>query len=475
MPELPEVETIRRTLEPRLVGKTIDRVDVHCDRIIHGLEPAAFCARLAGRTIASLGRFGKYLFFVFDDVSLVSHLRMEGKYFLKPGEDPVVKHEHVVFRFTDGSSLRYHDTRKFGTMELVPKGQELRLKAIEAMGPEPASPAFSGAYLARRGNTAARPVKSFLLDQNIVAGLGNIYVDETLFRAAVHPETIAKHLFRAEWDRIALAAKQVIERAVSDGGTTIRSYVSSLGVSGMFQTELKVHMQKGKPCPTCGTTVVKTVVGGRGTYYCPRCQVKKPGKGLVVGLTGGIASGKSAVERLFRKAGFPVLDADAVYKDLSKSGKVLYNDIVAAFGSGILGETGEIDRAKLGAIVFRDAAARGRLNAIAHPAVRAAMLSWIETQKQKGAELIVASVPLLFEAGFETFCDATVSLWCPPRIQLERLMKRNGFTREEALRRIGAQMPLKEKCRKATHQIDNAGTRKQLHEEFEAVLRTLRS
>ncbi|MDP3130659.1 MAG: dephospho-CoA kinase [Bacillota bacterium] len=192
-------------------------------------------------------------------------------------------------------------------------------------------------------------------------------------------------------------------------------------------------------------------------------------------MTGGIASGKSAVQRLFRKAGYPVLDADAVYKDLSKSGKVLYNDIVAAFGSGIQDAFGEIDRAVLAKIVFQDGAARERLNAIAHPAVRAAMLAWIEDQKRQGAELVVASVPLLFEAGFETFCDATIAIWCPPRIQLQRLMKRNGFTREEALRRIGAQMPLKEKCRKATHQIDNAGTRRKLHEEFITVLAILRS
>jgi len=475
MPELPEVETIRKALGPIIAGKTISAVEIRCDRIVRGLEPAAFAARLKGQRVQSLGRFGKYLFFRFDDVTLVSHLRMEGKYFVMTVGDPVAKHEHVVFDFTDGTSLRYHDTRKFGTMELVPRGSEMRLPAIDAMGPEPSSPAFSGAYLARRGGKSARPVKAFLLDQNIVSGLGNIYVDETLSRAQIHPATIAKRLVRREWDRVAAAAKAVIAGAVEDGGTTIRSYVSSLGVTGRFQTELAVHMQKGKPCRTCGTPIVKTVVGGRGTYFCPHCQVEKPGKGFVIGLTGGIASGKSAVERLFRKAGIPVSDADAVYKDLSKKGKVLYNEVIAAFGGSIVGEDGEIDRAALGRIVFGDSVARGRLNAIAHPRVREAMLAWIAEERKNGADYVVASVPLLFEAGFDAFCDATVAVWCPPRMQAERLMKRDGMTRPEALRRIGAQMPLKQKTRLATYRIDNTGTRKDLLAEFDGVLASIRS
>ncbi|MFA5006076.1 MAG: DNA-formamidopyrimidine glycosylase [Candidatus Izemoplasmatales bacterium] len=475
MPELPEVETIKRTLAPALVGRTIASVTVRCDRIVHGATPAEFAARLQGQTVRALGRFGKYLFFTLDDITLVSHLRMEGKYFLKPAADPYEKHEHVVFDFTDGGSLRYHDTRKFGTMEIVPKGTEKHLRAIEAMGPEPASPAFSGAYLARKGGASARPVKSFLLDQRIVSGLGNIYVDETLGRSRIHPETLARHLIRSEWNAVAAAAKAVVAQAVEDGGTTIRSYVSSLGVTGRFQTELVVHMRKGLPCHACGTPIVKTVVGGRGTYLCPRCQVVKPGKGLVVGLTGGIASGKSTVGRLFRKAGIAVLDADVVYKDLSKPGNVLYNDIIGAFGEGILAADGSIDRAKLGAVVFADAAARERLNALSHPAVRTAMLAWIDARKAGGDEIIVASVPLLFEAGFDSFCDVTVAVWCPPRIQLERLMKRNGLSRADALRRIGAQMPLKQKSLRATHTIDNADGRKALAESFTTTLALIRS
>jgi formamidopyrimidine-DNA glycosylase len=389
--------------------------------------------------------------------------------------EPAGKHEHLVFTFTDGTTLRYHDTRKFGTMEIVPKGTEMTIPAIAEMGPETSSPTFSSRYLARVGGRSSRPVKSLLLDQKIVSGLGNIYVDETLARAGVHPATQARHLVPQEWDSVVVAARAVIDEAIVQGGTTIRSYVSSLGVSGRFQTELMVHARAGLPCRKCGTPIVKTVVGGRGTYYCPSCQEVKTGKGFVIGLTGGIASGKTAVERLFLKAGIPVSDADRVYKDLSKKGKVLYNEIVHEFGERILRADGEIDFRALGGIVFADPAARSRLNAIAHPRVRESLLSWIADRRREGADDIVVSVPLLFEAGFESFCDATIAVWCSPRIQIERLVARDAISRQEALKRVGAQTPLKLKCARADHVIDNSGTRKELRSEFESVLRLLRS
>ena len=275
MPELPEVETIRATLSENLVGRTIAKVEVFYDKIIHGMTPADFCARLAGQTVRSMGRYGKYLFFQFDSITLVSHLRMEGKYFLKPGTEPREKHEHVIFTLADHDTLRYHDTRKFGTMEIVPRGEERQAASLKTMGPEPFDPGFDGKYLSRRAGESRRAVKSWLLDQTVVSGLGNIYVNEVLFLSQVHPETRVCDLKKKDFSRLAEASRAVLKKAVDLGGTTIRTYYSSLGVTGRFQNELNVHDRKGLPCPVCKTPVDKIQVGGRGTYYCPHCQPKK--------------------------------------------------------------------------------------------------------------------------------------------------------------------------------------------------------
>jgi formamidopyrimidine-DNA glycosylase len=222
-----------------------------------------------------IGRFGKFLFFRFSTITLISHLRMEGKYFLKHSFELIAKHEHVIFHFTDGTSLRYHDTRKFGTMELVEPGNEFLMPNILLMGPEPFDNQFNLSYLKSRIKSSIRPIKSFLLDQNNVSGLGNIYVDEVLFLSRVHPETQVKNLSDSEILKIIDSTQAVINKAIELGGTTIRSYLSSLGITGRFQNELNVHLRALKPCIICNTPIIKIKVGGRGTYICPTCQKRK--------------------------------------------------------------------------------------------------------------------------------------------------------------------------------------------------------
>jgi formamidopyrimidine-DNA glycosylase len=275
MPELPEVETIRATLSEHIIGKTFSRVDFHYSKILQNPDPETFSATIVGQTIRQMGRYGKYLFFILDRNTLISHLRMEGKFFVKPEEAPLEKHEHVVFHFTDGETLRYHDTRKFGTMELVPLGCERGAKGLCHMGLEPFDESFGGPYLQTHAHGSVRPVKSWLLDQTVISGLGNIYVNEVLFRCHLHPETPVRALKAEDFDRLADASRVVLAQAIELGGTTIRTYYSSLGVTGRFQNELCVHDKKGEPCPLCSTPIAKIQVGGRGTYYCPHCQQKK--------------------------------------------------------------------------------------------------------------------------------------------------------------------------------------------------------
>ncbi|MFA5697140.1 MAG: DNA-formamidopyrimidine glycosylase [Candidatus Izemoplasmatales bacterium] len=275
MPELPEVETIRATLKQAVVGKTIARVDVYYDKIIHGISSKDFQIKLVRQTIRNLDRYGKYLFFILDDYTLISHLRMEGKFFLKSDADPIDKHEHIVFVFTDHTSMRYHDTRKFGTMELVPVGDERKSKSIISLGLEPFNDSFTIAYLQAKIKKSCRPIKSVLLDQTIVCGLGNIYVNEILWRCQINPEMKAFHLTNADWGCLIDASRLVLKQAIAAGGTTVRTYYSSLGVAGRFQNELKVHGKEGKPCAVCQTLIAKIKVGGRGTFYCPTCQKKR--------------------------------------------------------------------------------------------------------------------------------------------------------------------------------------------------------
>jgi len=275
MPELPEVETVKASLKNLIVGKTINHVIVKYDKIIQNISTEMFQSQLEGQTLHDIGRFGKYLFFHFDQVTLISHLRMEGKYFIKPIDDSIEKHEHIIFVFTDGTSLRYHDTRKFGTMELVPLGEQLYSKSLTRMGLEPFDNLFTVTYLQSKIKKSVRPLKSFLLDQNNVSGLGNIYVDEVLFMAKLHPETQVCELSTLELQRVVDASIKVLTKAVELGGTTIRSYLSSLGVTGRFQNELHVHMRQAENCHVCNTPIIKMKVGGRGTYLCPTCQKRK--------------------------------------------------------------------------------------------------------------------------------------------------------------------------------------------------------
>ncbi|HLO10950.1 MAG TPA: DNA-formamidopyrimidine glycosylase [Pseudoneobacillus sp.] len=273
MPELPEVETIRRTLENLVLNKTIKNVSINWPKMIKNpTEATQFTDALKGQTILEISRRGKFLIFYTDDYALVSHLRMEGKYAVYPKSEPLDKHTHVIFHFTDGTELRYKDVRKFGTMHLYKKGTELDVSPLKDLGPEPFTEDFTVEYLSEKLQKTNRKIKPTLLDQKIVVGLGNIYVDEALFRSRIHPETIASTLNFNQLLTLHEEIVRTLSEAVQKGGSTIRSYVNSQGEIGMFQLELFVYGRKGESCTNCGKQLEKTVVGGRGTHFCPNCQ-----------------------------------------------------------------------------------------------------------------------------------------------------------------------------------------------------------
>jgi formamidopyrimidine-DNA glycosylase len=273
LPELPEVETIRKTLKKLVVNKTIKDITVYWPKIIKNpLEVEQFVDALIGETIIDVGRRGKFLLIYTGNFALVSHLRMEGKYGLYSKDEPFDKHTHVLFHFTDGTELRYRDVRKFGTMHLYKKGDEFLTEPLIGLGPEPFSDEFTIEFLEKKLVKTNRKIKTALLDQKVFVGLGNIYVDEALFRAGIHPERLANTLNKNEITLLHREIVATLSEAVKKGGSTIRSYVNSQGEIGMFQLELYAYGRKGEECKRCGTPLEKTTVGGRGTHYCPHCQ-----------------------------------------------------------------------------------------------------------------------------------------------------------------------------------------------------------
>ena len=266
MPELPEVETVRQTLKNFIIGKQIKEIEIPYDQIIVG-DAETFASELQGQTINDIDRVGKYLIFILDNDAFVSHLRMEGKYNIVTSEESYSKHEHVIFKFTDGSELRYHDTRKFGRMKLVSKSDYKKETPLSKLGDEPWDADVTEVY--NRINRSALPIKTLLLDQSVMTGIGNIYANEICFRMRIDPKTAGNKLSEKRTAEMIEVSGEILSEAIKQGGTTIHSFDAN-GVTGLFQTKLQVHMQK--ECPTCGGSITKEKVNGRGTYYCKKCQ-----------------------------------------------------------------------------------------------------------------------------------------------------------------------------------------------------------
>lgn len=271
MPELPEVETVRRGLERLVLGRTILSVEVKVPKMVK-TSYQSFLNELPGQRIQAMRRRGKYLIFDFGQLIMISHLRMEGKYLLFTDQVPTNKHFHLFFKLDDGSTLVYQDVRKFGTFDLLSKNQEEAYFTKKKLGPEPTKKVFKYASFERALMRSDKPIKPLLLDQKLVAGLGNIYVDEVLWAAKVHPETPARELSKAAMKRVHDQTIAILQLGIEKGGSTIRTYRNALGEDGTMQDYLQVYGKTGQPCPRCASMIVKIKLGGRGTHLCPHCQ-----------------------------------------------------------------------------------------------------------------------------------------------------------------------------------------------------------
>lgn len=277
MPELPEVETVRRGLTRLVQGATIAHVEVRYPKMVTP-DADVFTAELISRKIERIDRRGKYLLFRFSgDLTMVSHLRMEGKYDVQPEGSPVSKHTHVIFHLTDNRELRYTDTRKFGRMQLVPTGEETTLApSLGKLGPEPTAETLTLAYMVKIFGKSHKVVKPFLLDQTRIAGLGNIYADEVLWLSKINPLTPVDTLTSPQLSELRQNIIDEMALAIGGHGTTVHSFSTAFGEAGQFQNQLHVYGREGEPCERCGTELVKIKVAQRGTHFCPHCQPLPP-------------------------------------------------------------------------------------------------------------------------------------------------------------------------------------------------------
>ncbi len=275
MPELPEVETIKRKLKSKIQNEIIKEVFVYYPSIIEEPSVDEFKKKLKGQKIIDMDRLGKWLIFVLEDYYLLSHLRMEGKYIYRQHEDELEKHEHVAILFESGLELRYRDTRKFGRMYLLDKKDAFNRKPLNELGKEPWDKDLTSDYLLDKYKNKKLPIKTVILDQSIITGIGNIYSDEILFLSHINPLTKTNLLDRKDCANIIKNTRDILNHAIELGGTTIKSYESEEGVHGTFQDNLLVHNHAGDKCEKCGEVILKIRVGGRGTYYCPKCQKEK--------------------------------------------------------------------------------------------------------------------------------------------------------------------------------------------------------
>ena len=271
MPELPEVETIRRQLAPHLEGRVIVRAEILDPRWTQPRAPAEVEQALTGRRVERIGRAGKYLIWeLSDELFLLVHLRMTGSLLFDPPADP--PHTRVRLELDDGHRLVYVDPRRFGTAHLLPGAPARDAYLGRRLGAEPMTPAFTTEYLRAQARGRTAPVKAFVLDQRRIAGVGNIYADEALFRAGIHPLRAAGSLRPAQYAALHGAIEAALRDGIDAKGATIDDFRHVDGAHGSFQDRFLVHTREGEPCVRCGTTIRKLVVGGRGTYVCEHCQ-----------------------------------------------------------------------------------------------------------------------------------------------------------------------------------------------------------
>lgn len=398
MPELPEVETIKNFLLPQIKNQTIDHVEVIKEKQIHS-DVNEFISKLKDQTFLTMSRIGKYLFFhLTNDLVIISHLRMEGKYYYLNNNKENPKHTKVIFHLKNGDRLIYDDSRGFGMLKLSTLDKYKYEKEIIKLGKEPFDVKDVEEIINKINPNAS--IKATLLDQTVISGIGNIYADEILYKTKLHPNTKNKNISKAKWEQIIKEAIIILNESIKANGSTIKSYHPSEDKSGEFQNKLHVYGKKNERCPICNSVFKKIVVASRGTTYCPLCQ--KLNIRLNVALTGPSGVGKSTVLKYIKDKGYDVYSADEIVKNLYKNAtfaKYLGEKLGISFKN-------EVDKNVLKQYLSIDKNNKKKLNEAVHPCVK----NEIEKVLKENEKMIFIEVPLLYEAHLENLFDVVIAI-----------------------------------------------------------------
>ena len=464
MPELPEVETVKNVLIPIVKDRTILDIEILRKTTIQG-DPVAFKENLVGKKFLDITRIGKFLIFhLSDDLVLISHLRMEGKYYEFLESDSDSKYARVIFHLDNNHKLCYDDSRCFGIMILSNEKDYRNEKEIAKLGPEPFF-IDDVKDLMKKSKNKNLPIKSNLLDQSLMTGLGNIYVDETLYASKIHPLTPSRLIKKEEWENIVDNAKEILNTAISLGGSTIKSYHPGKDIDGNFQTRIKIYGKSGETCPICGSTYRFIKVGGRGTTFCPKCQLKR-GKPLNVAVTGKIASGKSTVTEVFKNQGFDVLSSDQIVSDLYQKEEVAnkIEKLLKIKFPGLI-----VDKNVLRNHLLLNPKDKKKLEKYVHSLVLKEIKNFLSTSK---SEIRLVEVPLLFESKMDVLFDTIIVVDIDEEIQRQRIEARD---REKALYllEINKTNRIDENKNKATYLISNNSNKQTFIKEIKNIINKL--
>lgn len=273
MPELPEVEVIRQGLQKHLLGHTIVNITTGNKKLRLPMPRKKLRLYVLGARIERVDRRAKFLLIdLANGGRLIIHLGMSGRLGLFPANSPPAKHDHLRLELDNNMELRFNDSRRFGFIQVLAPGNDDTGTMLANIGPEPLGPGYTVAYMQKCAAGKTRPLKNFLMDSRVVAGIGNIYACEILFHAGLHPEKKVCRLSRPEWEKVIESSRYILQQAIASGGTTINDFVNASGKSGYFQLQLQVYARQGCPCNCCATPIVKKTMAGRSTFFCPSCQ-----------------------------------------------------------------------------------------------------------------------------------------------------------------------------------------------------------
>lgn len=467
MPELPEVTNIIDYLKnhEKILNKTINKVDVFYDYTIDG-DIKTFKDEITNQKILDITRKGKYIIFhLSNDLVIVSHLRMEGKFFVKNESVIKEKHDLVMFHFTDNTKLVYNDTRRFGRMILSKESAYLKKTPLSKLGPEPLDD-IKIDDIKDKIVTKNIGIKQLLLDQSIMSGIGNIYADEICFACNLNPRTPGKFLDDNDLNNIIKYSKIILNNAILNGGSTIKTYHISEDKIGSFQSKLKVYGREGKPCFNCGHIIRKIFINGRGTCFCPHCQ-KDKSLPFVLAISGPIASGKSSINAYFVKHGFISIDLDEITHKVYKD-KNMQNQLKELIPTLKIVDK-DIDRVYLKSYLIEHHNIKNQLEDILYSYLYEHILK--QLRKIGKNNKVVMDVPLLFKSHLDDYADKIMIVQIDKDKQEERLLKRNGETKSYL--KINESYYLQEDIKKADYLISNNSSLEDLYNQLDKIIKNI--